>query len=118
MKGGYAVRPRMREDDKLGIPAHLVHLRCTEVNSMRRTHLSDVGQANKALQDSLDQNEPRIVASYALIGAILLLGGVGYAVDWWRGTSPWLLLIWSSLPLLPARMAVSRCVTTIPFTRQ
>ena len=60
---------------------------------MRRTSLSDVGQANKALQDSLDQNEPRIVASYALIGAILLLGGVGYAVDWWRGTSPWFLLV-------------------------
>ena len=41
----------------------------------------------------LISNEPRIVASYALIGAILLLGGVGYAVDWWRGTSPWFLLV-------------------------
>ena len=59
---------------------------------MRRTYLSDAGEANKALQDSLDRNEPRIVASYALIGAILLLGGVGYAVDWWRGTSPGFLL--------------------------
>jgi F0F1-type ATP synthase assembly protein I len=27
-----------------------------------------------------------------LIGAILLLGGIGYAVDSWRGTSPWFLL--------------------------
>ena len=44
---------------------------------MRRTYLSDSGQANKALQDTLDTDEPRIVASYALIGAILLLGGVG-----------------------------------------
>jgi len=60
---------------------------------MRKASLSDVGQANRALQDSLDRNEPRIVASYALIGAILLLGGVGYAVDWWRGTSPWFLLV-------------------------
>ena len=59
---------------------------------MGRTYLSDAGEANKALQDSLDRNEPRIVASYALIGAILLLGGAGYAVDWWRGTSPWFLL--------------------------
>jgi F0F1-type ATP synthase assembly protein I len=59
---------------------------------MPRTYRSDYGQANKALQDTLDRNEPRIVASYALIGAILLLGGVGYAVDWWRGTSPWFLL--------------------------
>ena len=67
---------------------------------MRRTSLSDVGQANRALQDSLDRNEPRIVASYALIGAILLLGGVGYAVDWWRGTSPWFLLVGLTLGIL------------------
>lgn len=67
---------------------------------MRRTHLSDVGQANKALQDSLDQNEARIAASYALIGAILLLGGVGYAVDWWRGTSPWFLLVGLTVGIL------------------
>ncbi len=31
-------------------------------------------------------------ASYTLIGAIILLGGIGYAVDSWRGTSPWFLL--------------------------
>ena len=60
---------------------------------MARTRLSDSGRANRALQYTLDRNEPRIVASYALIGAILLLGGVGYAVDWWRGTSPWFLLV-------------------------
>ena len=67
---------------------------------MARTHLSDSGRANKALQDTLDRNEPRIVASYALIGAILLLGGVGYAVDWWRGTSPWFLLVGLILGIL------------------
>jgi F0F1-type ATP synthase assembly protein I len=31
-------------------------------------------------------------ASYTLIGAILLLGGAGYAVDAWRGTSPGFLI--------------------------
>ena len=31
-------------------------------------------------------------ASYTLIGAIVLLGGLGYAIDAWRGTSPWCLL--------------------------
>jgi F0F1-type ATP synthase assembly protein I len=67
---------------------------------MRRTYLSDVGPANKALQDSLDQNEPRIIASYALIGAILLLGGVGYAVDWWRGTSPLFFMFGLSMGIL------------------
>ncbi len=31
-------------------------------------------------------------AGYTLIGAIMLLGGIGYAIDAWRGTSPWFLL--------------------------
>ena len=54
---------------------------------------STSASANRALQDNLDRNEPRIVASYALIGAILLLGGVGFAIDRWAGTSPWVLLV-------------------------
>ena len=29
----------------------------------------------------------------ALIGAILLLGGIGYAIDSWRATGPWGLLV-------------------------
>jgi F0F1-type ATP synthase assembly protein I len=53
----------------------------------------DPGQSNKALQDMLDRNEPRILASYALIGAILLLGGLGYAIDRWASSSPWFLLL-------------------------
>ena len=28
------------------------------------------------------------MASYTLIGAIILLGGIGYAIDTWQGTSP------------------------------
>ena len=36
----------------------------------------------------------------ALIGAILVLGGVGYAVDWWLGTSPWFMLVGLTLMLL------------------
>jgi F0F1-type ATP synthase assembly protein I len=60
---------------------------------MSNKYLSDAGGANEALEDSLQRNEPRILASYALIGAILLLGGIGYGVDWWAGTSPRFLLI-------------------------
>ena len=32
-------------------------------------------------------------ASYTLIGAIIVLGGLGYFADTWLGTSPWLLLL-------------------------
>ncbi len=46
----------------------------------------------KAFQDNVARAGPAAGASYTLIGAILLLGGIGYAADQWWGTSPWLLL--------------------------
>ena len=45
----------------------------------------------KALQTTLVRSGPAAMASYTLIGAIMLLGGIGYALDEWRGTSPWFL---------------------------
>jgi F0F1-type ATP synthase assembly protein I len=44
------------------------------------------------LQENVRKSGPAAAASYTLIGAIILLGGIGYAVDEWRGTSPWFLL--------------------------
>jgi F0F1-type ATP synthase assembly protein I len=49
-------------------------------------------KAAKAFQENVTRAGPVAAASYTLIGAILLLGGIGYAVDRWRGTSPWFLL--------------------------
>ena len=34
---------------------------------------------------------PAAAVSYTLIGAIVLLGGIGYALDRWLDTSPWCL---------------------------
>ena len=47
----------------------------------------------RAFQDNVRKSGPAASASYALIGAIILLGGIGYAVDLWQGTSPWFILI-------------------------
>jgi len=47
----------------------------------------------EAFQASVGRAAPAATASYTLIGAILLLGGVGYAVDAWQGTAPWGLLV-------------------------
>jgi F0F1-type ATP synthase assembly protein I len=46
----------------------------------------------RAFQENVTRSGPVAVASYTLIGAIILLGGIGYALDRWRGTSPWFLL--------------------------
>jgi F0F1-type ATP synthase assembly protein I len=47
----------------------------------------------KALQTTISRSGPAATVSYTLIGAIVLLGGIGYAVDEWRGTSPWGLFV-------------------------
>jgi F0F1-type ATP synthase assembly protein I len=42
------------------------------------------------LQENFRRAGPAAAASYTLIGAIVVLGGAGYFVDQWLGTSPWL----------------------------
>jgi F0F1-type ATP synthase assembly protein I len=71
----------------------------------------------KNLQRSLEEFQknvvragPSAVASYTLIGAILLLGGIGYAVDSWRGTSPWFLLTGLLLGLIVGFVDIARTV--------
>jgi F0F1-type ATP synthase assembly protein I len=45
-----------------------------------------------AFQENLRRSGPAAAASYSLIGAIILFGGLGYGLDAWLGTSPWFLL--------------------------
>ena len=44
------------------------------------------------LQENVRRSGPAAAASYGLIGAIILFGGIGYAVDRWQGTEPRFLL--------------------------
>lgn len=46
-------------------------------------------EAAKSLQEGASQSGTAAAVSYTLIGAIVLLGGLGYGFDYWRGTSPW-----------------------------
>jgi F0F1-type ATP synthase assembly protein I len=50
---------------------------------------SPLARSTRALQHQAEQAGSAAGAGYTLIGAIFLLGGIGYAVDHWRGTSPW-----------------------------
>jgi len=50
------------------------------------------GRSMRYLQENVQRAGPAAGASYTLIGAIILLGGIGYAIDAWRGTGPWGLL--------------------------
>jgi ATP synthase protein I len=46
-------------------------------------------KAARSLQENATRSGTAAAASYTLIGAIVLLGGLGYGIDYWRGTSPW-----------------------------
>jgi F0F1-type ATP synthase assembly protein I len=59
---------------------------------MAADHGFDLSRSMRFLQENLRKSGPAMVAGYTLIGAIVLLGGLGYAIDAWRGTSPWFLL--------------------------
>ena len=50
-----------------------------------------LARATRALQENVSRSGPAAAASYTLVGAIVLLGGIGYAVDRWQGTAPWFL---------------------------
>jgi F0F1-type ATP synthase assembly protein I len=46
----------------------------------------------RSLQENASRAGEAAAASYTLVGAILVLGGLGYVVDRWQGSSPWGLL--------------------------
>jgi len=46
----------------------------------------------EAFQETVRRSGPAAMGSYTLIGAIMMFGAIGYAVDKWRGTSPGFLL--------------------------
>ena len=50
---------------------------------------SSLTNAARSLQANATRSAPAAAASYTLIGSIVLLGGLGYGFDQWRGTAPW-----------------------------
>lgn len=54
-----------------------------------RDRLAELQRATEQFQETAERAGPAAGAGYTLIGAILLLGGIGYAIDVWRGTTPW-----------------------------
>ena len=64
----------------------------------------------KSFQEQAEQAGPAAGASYGLIGAIILLGGIGYGIDRWLGSSPWGLLIGLALGLVVGFYGLARMV--------
>ncbi len=67
-------------------------------------------RAAEALQDNVVRSGPVAGAGYTLIGAILLLGGIGYGVDAWMGSEPWGLLVGLLLGIVVGFYELARTV--------
>ena len=59
-----------------------------------------IERATRAFQDNVVSAGPAAAASYTLVGGIILLGGIGYAVDRWWGSAPWGLVIGLALGIV------------------
>jgi F0F1-type ATP synthase assembly protein I len=59
---------------------------------MARDDRGFLARSTKQLQENAERAGPAAGASYTLIGAIIVLGAIGYGIDYWRGTAPWFLL--------------------------
>ena len=64
----------------------------------------------RSLQENIRSSGPAAAAGYTLIGSILILGGIGYAIDAWRGTSPWFLLSGLLLGLIVGFVELARTI--------
>lgn len=59
---------------------------------MRKRFRTWLARSNEAFQANISRSASVAGAGYTLIGAILLLGGIGYAIDRSQGTAPWFTL--------------------------
>jgi F0F1-type ATP synthase assembly protein I len=58
----------------------------------RKSRSFSLSRSARSLQDNVARSGPVAGAAYTLVGGIILLGGIGYAVDQWQDTAPWFLI--------------------------
>ena len=66
----------------------------------KKNHSFPFSRSAKSLQENASNAGAAAAASYTLVGSIILLGGIGYAVDKWQGSAPWGLLIGLTLGIV------------------
>ena len=71
---------------------------------------SFISRSTRSFQENVEKSGSAAGASYTLIGALVLLGGLGYAADQWWGTRPWLLLAGLLLGLIVGFYELARTI--------
>lgn len=62
-------------------------------NTMNENNDDYLARSFQYLQKIIKDSSPAASASYTLIGGVLIMGFLGYFLDNWLGTKPWLMLI-------------------------
>ena len=83
--GGAVVSLGFRDDARTAPAACLGHIQMPDERD------PFLARSLQYMQENVRRAGPAASASYTLIGAILVLGGIGLAVDRWQGTAPWFL---------------------------
>lgn len=76
--------------------------------------LNNLANSFSYLQKIIRQSGPAMGASYTLIGAILLLGALGYFLDKWQDTSPIFLLIGLLLGIIVGFYEIAKTIWRKP----
>jgi F0F1-type ATP synthase assembly protein I len=67
-------------------------------------------RSTEQLQENAERAGPAAGASYTLIGAIIVLGAIGYAFDSWRSTAPWGLIVGLMLGIVVGMWELAKTV--------
>jgi len=67
-------------------------------------------RAMTAFQENVRRSGPAAMASYTLIGAIIMLGGIGLVLDRWLRSAHWFLLTGLLLGLIVGFVELARTV--------
>ena len=87
-KQGYTGgRPGLRERIRAFAPERPVRVRQGEM--AKKDSRFSFARSAKVFQENVNRAGPAASASYSLVGAIVVLGGLGYAADRWFGSAPW-----------------------------
>lgn len=76
--------------------------------------INNLANSFSYLQKIIKQAGPAMGASYTLIGAILILGALGYFIDKWQDTSPIFLLIGLLLGIIVGFYEIAKAIWVKP----
>jgi len=76
--------------------------------------INNLANSFSYLQKIIKQSGPAMGASYTLIGAILILGTLGYFIDKWRDSSPLFLILGLAIGIIIGFYEIAKIIWSKP----